>query len=132
MSTSAVTEIRMHVRSVAMRNFGPFREERIDFASGTQPVTLVYGANMSGKTSLLNAIRWALYGVVRGRTGAPIPFPKLLNVESRNEGNYTFSVELEIEDAGTVYQISRQAQASRDPRGDGDFETTLHVRKDGN
>jgi DNA sulfur modification protein DndD len=132
MSTWAWTEIRMHINSIAMRNFGPFlAEERIEFASGSQPVTLVYGENMSGKTSLLNAIRWGLYGVVRGRTGAHIPLQKLLNVGTRRQGSYSFSVEIEIEDMGTVYLITRQAESSRDPRGDGDFETTLHVRKDG-
>ena len=43
------------------RNFyGP--DNRIDFSSGERSVTVIHGKNGSGKSTILNAFTWALYG----------------------------------------------------------------------
>jgi DNA sulfur modification protein DndD len=47
------------IRSISLTDFGPFKgEQRIDFP-GESGVSIIYGENMRGKTTLLNAIRYA-------------------------------------------------------------------------
>ena len=123
----------MQIREAVLRDFGPFYgEQKIVLGAGERPVTLIYGENMRGKTSLLNALRWAMYGEVRGRTGASLATLKLMNSEAVREGSRVFSVDVSIEgDDGTVYEITRQAEAEVTPTKDSDFEVTLHVRKGG-
>ena len=120
----------MLIRRAVLRNFGPYYgEQSIDLGPGQRPLTLVHGENMRGKTSLLNAIRWALYGQVKTRTGVLMPAVRLLNTVARDEGTYSYSVELELEDGQDKYVVNRQARANREPRKDADFELTIHVRK---
>ena len=52
---------------------------------------LVFGDNMRGKTSLLNAIRWALYGKTMDRLSREIPIYDLVNSEAKRLGRlFTF------------------------------------------
>lgn len=59
--------------SLTMRAFGPFpREESIDFtAMGRQPFFLIHGPTGAGKTSILDAICFALYGDASGSARDP-------------------------------------------------------------
>lgn len=122
----------MQVKRVQIKNFGPYYgEQEALLAPGSSRVTLIHGDNMRGKTSLLNALRWCLYGSVRSRTGSRMPMVQLLNSDAKNEGVFAFSVELEVEDAGRKYIITRQAESGREPTRDQDFKSNLHVRRDG-
>ena len=57
----------LRVRSLELEDFGPYRgQQSIDF-SGQDGVIVVYGDNMRGKTTLLNGIRFALFGKILGR-----------------------------------------------------------------
>ncbi|MDE0496314.1 MAG: AAA family ATPase [Acidimicrobiaceae bacterium] len=51
---------------VEVENWRPFRgHSSMDFAStGNRPITLVFGKNGGGKTSLLTAVYWCLYGAM--------------------------------------------------------------------
>lgn len=50
-------------------NFGPFKgEQSIEFTQNNG-VTIVWGYNGRGKTSLLNVFRYALFGYVKYRRG---------------------------------------------------------------
>lgn len=54
----------MRLVSLSMQNFMPYKgENSIAFPEDeTRNVMVVFGDNMRGKTSLLNALRWAFYG----------------------------------------------------------------------
>ena len=54
----------MKFHRVEVDNWRPFKgQSRMDFAaSDDQPITLVFGKNGGGKTSLLTALYWSLYG----------------------------------------------------------------------
>src|SRR2546425_12943454 len=53
--------------SITVTDFGPFKGEQTIIFPGEPGLTIVYGENMRGKTSLLNAIRYAFFGKVIGR-----------------------------------------------------------------
>ena len=54
----------MKLRSLSLGNFRQFYgEQEITFSDDEkQNVTIVHGENGSGKTALLNAFKWCLYG----------------------------------------------------------------------
>lgn len=50
---------------LTMHNIGPFKNETLDF-SGLDGMFLIYGSTGAGKTSIFDAITYALYGVLNG------------------------------------------------------------------
>ena len=59
------------LKRLEVEGFGPFAERQTLNFPTTPGVTVVYGENMRGKTSLLNAIRYAFFGTVLGRGARP-------------------------------------------------------------
>lgn len=54
----------MRIHAIKLVNFRQFRgEQGFDLRSDSiRPVTLIFGGNGAGKTTVLNAFTWALYG----------------------------------------------------------------------
>ena len=53
----------MILKSLYLKNYRTYRgPETIDFATGNQNITVVKGNNEVGKTTIMNAITWCLYG----------------------------------------------------------------------
>ncbi|MBE6486503.1 MAG: hypothetical protein E7Z85_06660 [Methanosphaera stadtmanae] len=53
----------MILKSINLNNYRPYRDNvHFDFAYGKDNVTIILGENDVGKTSLLNAFTWCLYG----------------------------------------------------------------------
>jgi DNA sulfur modification protein DndD len=102
----------MRILSLELRNFMPFKGvQSMNFPSDDfQNVALIYGDNMRGKTSLLNAMRWALYGEAKDRYGKRIALHKLINVDAVDEGDGDMEVSLSFEHDGKRYDISRVAR----------------------
>ncbi|WP_461214253.1 AAA family ATPase [Lacticaseibacillus sp. GG6-2] len=62
----------MRLQQLTMRNFGPYRDETVDFtAFETTQLFLISGKTGSGKTTIFDALVYALYGTTTGgeRTG---------------------------------------------------------------
>lgn len=129
----------MRITSIELDNFGPFGgTHKVDLASGTAPVTLFHGENMSGKTTLLNAARWCLYGYAKNRLGGEAPTRDLINYDAQAAGTYRVSVRLTVEDEvdGATREIhlrrKRQARSGVDePDSEKDFEDFKDVDIDG-
>lgn len=97
----------MRLQQLEVTDFGPYRGiQRYDFA--TQPgVELLWGENGRGKTSLLNAIRYALFGLVLGRASAKTD---LTTVGNRDEGASEptpFKTTLTFEHESQTYKLTR-------------------------
>ncbi|WP_461225140.1 AAA family ATPase [Lacticaseibacillus suihuaensis] len=63
----------MQLEQLHIQNFGPYRDERVDFTHFAQtPVFLISGKTGSGKTTIFDALVYALYGTTAGddRSGA--------------------------------------------------------------
>jgi len=99
----------MKLISLTIRNFMPYKgDQEIAFpVHGQRNVVVIHGDNMRGKTSLLNAIRWALYGQALDRHLNPIPENLLLNKDAAKEGDFDVEVKLQLEHEGAQYEIVR-------------------------
>lgn len=90
---------------LVLENFGRFYgRQALKLAPG---VYVVHGRNGLGKTTLLNAVRWVLYGQYRDRQDRRVPPEVMLNRHARREGLRQFSVELVIAAGSDTYLIRR-------------------------
>lgn len=127
----------MKINKIKVRNFQPYKgEQEVTFSSDpNHKIILVFGDNMRGKTSLLNAVRWALYGKVRDRLGRDLPLVDLVNSEARDSSDYRLQVVIDFEADGDQYQLSRTAEPDElvaRPRADHQFRIERLLQKNGN
>jgi DNA sulfur modification protein DndD len=123
------------IRSISLTDFGPFKgEQRIEFP-GESGVSIIYGENMRGKTNLLNAIRYALFGKVITRGDRQIALHQIGNWETAAEkGKYGFKVVLAFEHEGAKYELTRAYKPRSGitkPETDMDYQQESFLRKDG-
>lgn len=107
----------------------------IDFPMDDSRNTLiVFGDNMRGKTSLLNAIRWGFYGYAYGRHLRKIPLNLLPNSEAVKEGDWEMVAQIKFEAAGSQYDLRRVARPKKHVaviQKPEDIEVELHLQKNG-
>jgi DNA sulfur modification protein DndD len=129
----------MIVDLVTMENFGPYRGAHdLRLGLGSHPLVVIHGQNMAGKTTIINAVRWALYGVAKDRLGKPIPTSELINADAYESGDKRVAVALRIvasEDGKEViYTLRRQQQLKSSHaagRIDSDYDTHLTIERNG-
>ncbi len=88
----------MIIKTVSLRNYRKFKNETIDFPDG---VVGIVGNNGAGKTTIIEAIAWALYGSDALRTG------KELIKREDSKDDEDCSVILEFQFNGDMYRIKR-------------------------
>ena len=71
----------LKLSALSLEDFGPFKGQQSIRLSPKDGVTVIYGENMRGKTSLLNAIRFAFFGKVLGRGAKVLSLHKIGNWE---------------------------------------------------
>jgi len=97
-------------------------------------VMVVFGDNMRGKTSLLNALRWAFYGKAFGRHLREIPLNELLNKEAALDGEFVIEASVEFVADNHRYDLRRRAVKRAMvafPTRSEDFEVIVGLQKDG-
>lgn len=124
----------LHFRKMILKNFGPYKgEQTIDFTN--EPgVTIFWGNNGRGKTTLLNAFRFALFGVVQRRNGPLKNMREMENTEAAEEGSYGYAVILEMTNNDDYYRLTRKLALRPGivtPQNDEDYEKTLFLSKNG-
>ena len=122
------------LKSLEVENFGPFKgRQRIDLPSD-DGVVMIYGENMRGKTTLLNAIRFAFFGKFVGRGSREIPLSKVGNWEAAAAGVYGFEVRLDMVYEGVPYRLTRSCTPRPQtpvPVSDEDFTVNYYLERDG-
>lgn len=102
----------IHYESLTLQNFGPYYGEQVlQFAprDGGTPVTLVDGKNGFGKTTVLKAFRWLLYG-----QDDPEERQKVINRTASGESGETKTkVQLTLRRNNEVHQIIRSLKAPK-------------------
>ncbi len=114
----------------------PFKgETKITFPQDNiRNVMVVFGDNMRGKTSLLNAVRWAFYGRALGRHLREIPLHDLHNRAAAIENDWVMECRIEFEAEGSRYDLRRRATKKAivaTPSRPEDFEIAESLQKDG-
>lgn len=117
----------LQLSSLEVVNFGPFKGKQTVAFNPKPGVSIFYGDNMRGKTSLLNAIRFALFGKVLGRGQRDVAFENLMNLEARAAGERHFEVSLELSHARGAYRLTRTGK----PGPGGDYVTGLYLERGG-
>ncbi len=115
-------------------NFGPFKGvQNIDFVDA-DGVTIIWGNNGRGKTTLLNIIRYALFGKYQNRRGLDVDLPSLANLEGKKDGKYDFKVVLKMLNDGVHYELTRQYVVRKGishPTKNDDYEEHVFLKKEG-
>ena len=96
--------------SLHLNNWLPYKGEQcLEFPMDDhRNILVIFGENMNGKTSLLNAVRWALYGKARNRQKRVIADKDLMNIDALKNGEDSFWVKLAIKADGHEYLIERR------------------------
>lgn len=120
----------LELRRLEIQGFGPFADEQTIEFPAEPGITLVYGENMRGKTSLLNAVRYAFYGTVLGRGSRRRRLHSISNRDLAAEGKYGFSVSLGFVSDGQEYELVRECVPLRDtPTDDEHYRQDLLLRQ---
>ena len=126
----------MKLLELTTNNFMPYKGSMsLSFPSDpNRNVMLVYGDNMRGKTSLLNALRWAFYGKALGRHSRELPLQDLVNREAALEGDWSMESRITFEADGHVYEYRRLATKGKlisKPGRSEDFDVVRALKRDG-
>jgi len=120
-------------REIIIDGMGPFKEpSRLVFPD--EGVTIVYGENGHGKTSLLNAFRYAFFGKVLSRANRSLSIHNLTNWENARHGKYGFSVKLRFTFQNREYELIRTCNPRayvKTPLHDEDYVQEYYLRRDG-
>lgn len=124
----------LQIRALHIQDFGPFKGHQTISLSLEDGVTVIYGENMRGKTSLLNAVRFAFFGKVIGRGTKTMPLHKVGNWEQAASGKFGFQVQLEFIDDNHEYKLTRSCRPRggvTSPSNDEDYLVDYFLERDG-
>jgi DNA sulfur modification protein DndD len=124
----------LRLERVEIEDFGPYKGLQEFHLPPGNGVTVVYGENRRGKTSLLNAIRYAFLGVVITRGSRPLDFHKVVNLEARQEGREGFRVFLEFQFEARKYALTRMCRPRPgvvDPTSNEHYVNSIYLQREG-
>lgn len=104
----------LKIQTIKLRNWKCYQDETIQFETADdRNIWIVFGQNGFGKTSLLEAIQWCLYGT-DAVSNAELS-TRFNRVAARNDSRTQLSVHLTFDSNGRIYNVNRVAR--RNPRG---------------
>ena len=126
----------MLIESMELENFKVFHGiNRIAISSGPGNVVVVQGDNGRGKSTLMEAVFWCLYGKEKKHDRlVPTQYPSIVNNTARKEGNNFAKVKVVFEHDGKKFDIERTVRAKKavpNPSRRSDFDEEMHFRVDG-
>jgi len=120
----------LRLKRLEIRGFGPFADQQVLEFPDKRGVVVVYGENMRGKTSLLNAIRYAFFGKVLGRGSRERRLHTISNRDLAAAGQYGFSVSLTFHNEDHSYELIRECVPTKLlPENDDDYDQTVMLRR---
>ena len=120
----------LRLTRLEVEGFGPFADRQVLEFPAAHGVTVVYGENMRGKTSLLNAIRYAFFGTVLGRGARVRRLHTISNRDLASDGQYGFNVALTFDYDGREYELVRECRPHvKVPSNDDDYTQEVLLRR---
>lgn len=110
----------MKLRRLELENFRQFYgQQGLSFSTDpNKNVTLVYGSNGAGKTTILNAFTWGLYGeTTPGLAGSEWLVNNLAWSEAQPGDTVTARVKVEFEDRDHIYELTREQAVKKGTDG---------------
>jgi DNA repair protein SbcC/Rad50 len=104
-----------------MRNFMPYREAAVDFTG--LHLAVITGDNGNGKSAIIDAITWALWGKARGSDTRELGDDALIHA-----GQAEMEVEFEFEMAGQAYRIIRKRSRPKKKTGAGQSALEFQIK----
>jgi DNA sulfur modification protein DndD len=104
------------IKKIRIKNFLPFFGEQ-EIVLPQEPeanITIFFGENTKGKTSVLNAFKWVLYEKAESKGIVILP-QDLLNKKAKDNGQNNFSVELSFSDSDNEYVLYRECVLGDSP-----------------
>lgn len=105
----------MRFSSIDIRNYRQYKSLRLDFAKGKHDLHIIIGDNGTGKTNLLNAFTWCLYGVEphlgmedRRRGEPKLNKEAISEALDRGSNNATIDVSIELDLGTETDRITRR------------------------
>lgn len=122
----------LRLKRLEINGFGPFADRQVLTFPSKPGVVVIYGENMRGKTTLLNAIRYAFFGKVLGRGRRERLIHSLSNRERAATGKFGFSVTLEFDFDGQAFELYRgHDPIVTSPTHDSDYRSEVLLRRGG-
>jgi len=113
----------MRINYIKLKNYRQYKDENINFPpfDERKNFVIIQGANDTGKTSLLNAITWCLYGkelhLEKGLKSLPIVNTVSLN-ELRSEESCEVEVEIQMRDEEDMKIVFKRTMIFRKSNGE--------------
>ncbi|MEM2088172.1 MAG: AAA family ATPase [Thermoproteota archaeon] len=105
-----MVEVSCLIEKIRLRNLERYRRVELDFSAG---LNLIKGRNSTGKTTLLNALTFALFGEV------PEARPRLLVSKLPGSGEMSVYVRFRSPVSGQIVEVERRGSLDRN----GDYRT---------
>mgnify|MGYP003499336774 FL=1 len=104
----------MILKKLTLRNFRQFKDPKpIEFSQDEDKnITLILGDNTSGKTTLLQAFLWCLYGTANFKSKDSLLNAEIAQELIKSNENVEICVSLEIEHQDISYFITRKLNHS--------------------
>lgn len=94
------------IKKLVLENFGAYYgHHELEFQD-KKGVTLIWGVNGYGKTTITNAFRYVLWGKILGRKRRELPAKSFVNTDAEKEGGSMY-VELYLQVDGDDYLVRR-------------------------
>ena len=123
----------MIFKKLELKNWVAYKKAQIDFSTDKKKnVTLFRGNNLGGKTTIMRAIRWALYGDTGDVNIYKNPLD-LINRDSASAGNYDLSVKLTLNVDGKDIDLIRSFNLKPGVKqpSNNDFEESFSILENG-
>ncbi|MCY4453952.1 MAG: AAA family ATPase [Immundisolibacterales bacterium] len=122
----------LRLRRLEIEGFGPFADRAELTFPNERGVTVVYGDNMRGKTSLMNAIRYAFLGEIQGRGDRTRGILSACNRDLVAARKFGFRIGLAVHYEGADFDLMREVTAMTTvPQSDADFTAVVALRRGG-
>ena len=121
-------------QNMVITNFGPYKGTQDISFPQNDGVDIFWGDNGRGKTTLLNAFRFALFGTIQRRNNALNTLMSLENHEAREAGEYGFSIVLHMRSEQNDYLLTREfipRQGVSVPQSEEDYVKRQYLKKNG-
>ena len=117
----------MRYQSIKIDNFRCYKKKAELIFPENNKLFIIHAKNGAGKTSLLYAFRFCLYGRTKKQgKDQYVPIVELINDDNKAKGQWEANIELKFEYEGEDYIVKRKIKNKKSkPTSDIDFNTDL-------